>query len=814
PTTPHTPQPHDLAYVIYTSGSTGQPKGVEITHANLTGALNDLQQYFGSHVLLLASLSFDASWRALGILLTGGCLHVPENRRDLPAVSRYMREHGVDSVSCTPSQLAALLAAGPAPSPLRILAGGEPFPAALWQQLAGQGDVTAFNLYGPTECTVDVTVAPVQGVRPVIGKPITNTRLYVLDAHQALTPAGVPGELYIGGAGVGRGYLNRPRLTAERFVPDPFGEPGDRLYRTGDLVRYLPSGDLEFLGRVDNQVKIRGYRIELGEIEAALRKHTGVDQAVVIVHGDTPDALRLIAYVTSAPGQTWQDSAGPQLRDDLAQLLPDHMVPSVIMALDKLPVGPGGKLDRRALPEPDGARPELDAAFQAPTNPTQEAISAIWSELLDITPIGIHDDFFQLGGHSMLAIQVISRVNEAFDTDMTLRVIFDSPTITALAEHVNSLTSTVDRTWEALQPVPRTEQLPLSFAQQRLWFLDQLMPNNPFYNIPDAVRLNGALEVDALGAALSGVVARHEVLRTTLHDEAGRPWQSVSAPQPVDLPVTDISAEPEPESAARRMVAAEALTPFDLSTGPMFRAGLLRLAADDHVLMVTMHHVAADAWSRTVLFDEIQLLYTALVEGRNATLPDLPVQYADFAAWQRRWFEDGKLSSQMEFWRAELADAPTILQLPLDRPRPVISSHRGATTTFDIPHHTTTALRTLGHEHNATMFMVTLAAFHTVLARYTATNDVLIGTPITARPHPELEPLIGLFLNTLIIRADLTDNPTFTTHLRNVRTTALNAYAHQDLPFDHLVEELAPTRDLSHNPLVQIMFQLNTLNPP
>jgi amino acid adenylation domain-containing protein len=430
--------PGDLAYVIYTSGSTGLPKGVEVTHANLTAVLARLQRYCGSQVLLMASLSFDASWRALGILLTGGCLHILDHRCGPDMIRAYLLEHGVDTVSCTPSQLIPLVTDQSWPRPLRVLAGGEVFPATLWDEVASRPDIEAFNLYGPTECTVDATAAPVRGRRPVIGRPIGGTRLYVLDQDQALAPIGAVGELYIGGSGVARGYHGRPELTAERFVPDPFADHGKRLYRTGDLVRYSPSGDLEFVGRIDAQLKIRGIRVEPGEIEAALLRHPGVAEAVVVGHEDKLGSIRLVAYVIPARGQA---ASTADLREHLSGLLPGFMVPSTVIPLEKMPVSANGKLDRRALPAPDGARPKLAERYLAPRTRTEGIIAEIWTDLLDVSPVGVLDSFFDLGGHSLLAIQVISRIDEAFGIELALPDLFETPVIAPLAEKVEKLLS-------------------------------------------------------------------------------------------------------------------------------------------------------------------------------------------------------------------------------------------------------------------------------------------------------------------------------------------------------------------------------------
>nr|QEO74167.1 AMP-dependent synthetase and ligase [uncultured bacterium] len=804
----------DLAYVIYTSGSTGIPKGVAVTHANVVRLVTaDYVDVSRDDVFLqLAPVSFDASTFEIWVpLLHGARMAIAVRGVVAPEdVAWTIEHHGVTVAWLTASlfNLVVETAPGGLKHLRRLLAGGESLsPKHVATALELLPETRLVNGYGPTEsttftCCHEISDVPDDGSSVPIGRPISNTTVYVLDAYGNPVPKGVPGELFVGGAGVARGYVNRPGLTAERFVPDPFSSvPGARLYGTGDWVRYLPHGNVEFLGRVDHQLKIRGFRIEPGEIEACLVAHEAIRDAVVVARSDGADK-RLVAYLVGDDVPTTTE-----LRAHVSRTLPGYMVPGLFMVLDELPLTPNGKLDRAALPEPEG-RPELEVSFVAPRTPAEQMLAGIWREVLGLERVGVHDDFFELGGHSLLATQVVSRTREAFDVELPLRALFESPTVAGLAARV---AGSEQRDVPAIEPVPRDSDLPLSFAQQRLWFLDQLEPSTAEYNVPYALRVRGPLDVDALGTALTGVVARHETLRTTFATVDGEPVQVVHAPRDFPLEVTELShlERDKRELEARGLAAAEAQRPFDLERGPLLRARVLRLDDDDHVLILNMHHIVSDGWSRSVLLNELSTLYDAHVSGRDPRPAELPIQYADFAAWQRRWLSGEVLEGQLGYWRERLAGLTPVLELPADRPRPAVRSERGATVSFEVDSETLAALRTFSRARNATLFMTLTAAFQTLLSRYSGAADVAVGIPIAGRSHPEVEPLIGFFVNTLVLRTDLSGDPSFSELVRRVRDVALGAYAHQDLPFEKLVEELQPQRSLSHTPLFQVMLSLD-----
>ncbi|HEY0604611.1 MAG TPA: amino acid adenylation domain-containing protein, partial [Herpetosiphonaceae bacterium] len=667
-----------------------------------------------------------------------------------------------------------------------------------------------WNLYGPTETTIWSTrqrVRDVDGQAVPIGRPVGNTQLYVLDAHGQPVPLGVVGELYIGGAGVARGYRNRPDLTAERFVPDPFSaQPGARLYCTGDLVRYRADGTLEFIGRSDHQIKLRGFRIELGEIETVLTQHPAVQQAVVVVREAQPGDTRLVAYVVPAATAPIADA----LRALLTTRLPAYMIPAVFVSLDALPLTPNGKIDRRALPAPDMVAPRETTPDVPPASPTEEQLAALWSALLRQPVIGRHDEFFALGGHSLLATQLVTRLRSLLGVELPLRAVFEAPILAGLASRIDALRA-ADPTLVAppLVPVDRTQALPLSFAQQRLWFLDQLTPQSAAYNMSLARRLCGVLDLSALQQSVNTLVARHETLRTTFQRHGNDPVQVIAPPQPLPLLVIDLLDQPaaEREDVLRRQVAEMARRPFDLQQGPLLRVALLRVTANEHVLLLTLHHIITDGWSMGVLLRELSLLYTAQVSGQSAVLPPLPVQYADYALWQRQWVTGAVLDQQLAYWQHQLADAP-VLELPSDRPRPAMPSHQGGLVHFMVDAEITNGLRQLSQAEGVTLFMTLLAAFQTLLSRYSGQTDILVGSPIAGRNRSELESLIGFFVNMLVLRTDLSGAPPVRQLLKRVRDVCLNAYAHQDLPFEQLVEELHPERSLSYNPLFQVGFAL------
>lgn len=817
--------PANLAYIIYTSGSTGAPKGVMNTHRGICNRLLWMQDTFRldatDRVLQKTPLSFDVSvWELFWPLLAGSALVMarPGGHHDSVYLVDVMAKQHITTVHFVPPMLQVWLDEPDVDrcrALRRVICSGEALPIIVQNRFFTRLAASLHNLYGPTEAAIDVTwwpCDPTSGLNTVpIGRPIANTQIHLLDSQLQPVPIGVPGELYIGGINVARGYLNRPDLTAERFIPDPFGaELGARLYRTGDLARYLPDGSIEFLGRLDHQVKIRGLRIELGEIEALLRQHSAVRDAIVLARheegGNGPLGL-LIAYVVPSIGQ---DASPNELRRYLRERLPDYMVPAAFIAMPALPLTANGKVDRKALPVPEG-RVGVGTAFIAPRTPTEDLLTGIWARLLEVEQVGIHDSFFELGGHSLLATQIVSQVRIAFGVTVPLRRFLEMATIASLAEYIDAVrqTGTSDLV-PALVPSDRTSAPPLSFAQERLWFLDQLDPNIAAYSLPAAFRLRGSLDIVALHRALEAVVNRHEVLRTRITaDAAGHPCQVLMSDVRIALPVSDLSHlnKRTRDAKARQFVTEEAHRPFDLAQGPLLRTRLLRLHKTEHIFLVTLHHIVSDGWSAAIFLRELVELYSASTEGRQPSLPSLPIQYADFARWQRTWLAGEVLERQVAYWSTQLAGIES-LALPTDAPRPAVQSFAGAVQRADIPADLASDLRALGQREGVTLFMVLLAAFDVLLARWTGQQNIAVGTPVANRTRSELENLIGFFVNTLVLRVDLGGSPTFRETLARVRDAALGAYDHQDLPFEVLVEQLGPIRDLSRNPLFQVMFAL------
>jgi amino acid adenylation domain-containing protein len=817
----------NAAYVIYTSGSTGRPKGVQVTHGSVLRLMDATHPWFGfgpdDAWTLFHSYAFDFSvWEMWGALLYGGRLVVVPFlvSRSPEDFYRLLVRERVTVLNQTPSAFRQLAAAeevvGQAPDlALRtVVFGGEALePASLrgWVRRHGYDAPRLVNMYGITETTVHVTYRPItpadveRGSRSPVGVPIPDLRVYVLDGRMEPCPAGVPGEMLVGGPGVARGYLGRPALTAQRFVPDPYGPPGARLYRSGDGARWLASGELEYLGRLDQQVKVRGFRIEPGEIEGVLAAHPAVRQAVVVVREDAPGDRRLVAYVVSP-----EEVGAAELREHARTRLPDYMVPAAFVRLDALPLTPNGKLDARALPAPGPAGG--GDAWAAPRTPAEEVLAGIWAEVLGVERVGVRDSFFDLGGHSLLATRVMSRVRAQLGAEVPLRALFAGPTVEALAREVERARGAGAAPLPPVQPVPRDGPLPLSFAQRRLWFLDQYEQDTALYNIPAALRLAGPLDAAALERALGEVVCRHEALRTVFRAAGGgEPVQVIlPAPRPYVLPVADLRglAPGAREAELERRARDDARRPFDLATGPVFRAELVRLGEEDHALLLCMHHVASDGWSMGVLYRELGDAYGAFAGGRPSPLPALPVQYADYAAWQHRHLRGEVLDGELGYWRGRLAGAPTLLELPSDRPRPPVQDFRGAVATAAYPPDLARALAALARDEGATLYMVLLAALQLLLSRYSRQNDVVVGSPVAGRTRAELEGLIGFFLNTLVLRTDLSGAPTFRELLARVREGTLDAYAHQQVPFEKLVEELRPERSLAHTPLFQVMFIL------
>ncbi|MBH8554256.1 amino acid adenylation domain-containing protein [Nostocaceae cyanobacterium CENA357] len=853
----------NLAYIIYTSGSTGKPKGVQIPHSALVNFLGAMRPTLGltpEDVLLgVTTLSFDIAALEIYLpLITGACLIVAsrEEAADGMQLLAKLTHEQITVMQATPATWRLLLAAGwQGSDQLKILCGGEALDCSLAQQLLTRGE-EVWNLYGPTEATIWAAVHKVENsdinerqdsIIP-IGKAIANTQFYILDAHQQLAPVGVPGELHIGGAGLALGYLNRPELTDAQFIPHPF-QGGERLYKTGDLARYRPDANIEYIGRIDNQVKLRGFRIELGEIEAVLSTHPAVQQAVVVLREDN-----LIAYTVLQPQQIVTTS---ELRAFLQSKLPHYMLPTAVVFLEKLPLTPNGKIDRKALPAPD-LTPESTPTRLA--TPIEEMLASIWTEILSIhskgaeevppfslppvQQVGLHHNFFELGGHSLLATRLMLRVRQVFQIDIPLRRLFESPTVAALAIDIEAaMTSKQLGQSVPITRVPRDKDLPLSFSQQRLWFLQQLDPSSTAYNGSNTLLLQGRLNITALENCINEIIRRHEILRTCFALSDGKPVQKILPQLTLCLPIVDLQDIPaiEREAQIRQLALENDQQPFDLTRTPLLRLVLLRLSSQEHLLLVTMHHIISDGWSAGVLIREMSVLYEAFVNNQPTTLPEgvaetkddscgmgkmpipqnqqnhpasmqclpeLEIQYADYAVWQQQQLQTELFDTQLSYWKQQLAGANSILELPTDQPRSALQTAIGAKHSLTLSPTLSQSLKFLSQKTGVTLFMTLLTAFNVLLHHYTAQEDILVGSPIANRNRREVEGLIGFFVNTLVLRTNLVDNPSFEELLRRVREVALGAYTHQDLPFEKLVAELQPERSLNHTPFFQVWFVL------
>ncbi len=838
----------NLAYMIYTSGSTGQPKGVMVPHRALGNHMAWMQRRFplttADRVIQKTPFSFDASvWELFAPLLVGARLviAVPGGHQDPAYLVHFIKEQKITALKIVPSLLEALLEQSgieECVSLRYVFCGAEAMPVKLAEKFSQRLGAELFNLYGPTEAAIDVTYwACGTGMRRhsiPIGGPIINTQAYVLDEAMRVVPVGVAGELYVGGESLAHGYWQQAGLTAERFVPHPYStSPGARLYRTGDVVRWNEAGELEYLGRNDQQVKVRGFRIELGEIEWVLRQQAQVREAVAVVREGKSGDKQLLAYVVgeAAPGD---------LQRYLKEKLPPYMVPQLLVKLERLPLTPSGKIDRQALAALDGAGEEEAEGYVALRTQEEELLASIWAEVLGVERISVQDNFFNRGGHSLLATQVVSRIQAVFQIELPLRAMFETTTLAELAQLIMA-----ERQREAVGTGPAIERRSrerapsLSYAQQRLWFLDQFEPQSAFYNVPAAIKLTGDLDHAALAQSLTEIVRRHEVLRTSFPSVGGQPVQHIAPAVPINLPVTDLQALTEgdreilasrysskqkvthdytfPElvncgslvdASAKQLAAEEAALPFDLAHGPLWRAALLRLAEQEHVLLLTLHHIVTDGWSVGVLIRELTTLYEAYRRGEASPLPELPIQYADFAEWQREWLQGDVLEKQMSYWREQLAGSSGVLELATDHARPSVQRYRGASLIIEFSEELTRGLGELSRREGVTLFMTLLSGWQTLLARYSGQWDLNVGTSIANRTRGEVEGLIGFFTNTLVLRARLHAAMSFREQLQQVREVCLGAYTHQDVPFEMVVEELQPERDVSRSPLLQVMFVL------
>ena len=815
-------------YVIYTSGSTGKPKGVVVPHRGICNMLHWKQRNYqlsaADKVLQTYPFSFDASvCQIFWPLCFGGQLVMarPDGHKDTSYLVTTIEEEQITILGLVPSILRFLLEETGIENCLslkHVVCGGEALGIELvkrFYECFAVEKVLLQNEYGPTEASMvtsfwscikdsNYTVSP-------IGRPIDNFQIYLLDQDLQKVPFGNPGELHIGGVGLASGYLNRPELTAEKFISNPFAsQPNARLYKTGDLVRYLADGNLEFLGRIDNQVKLRGFRIELGEIDAILGQHLAVKETIAVVREDTPGDQCLVAYIVLRS----QQPSLSELRSFLEQRLPSYMVPNTFVFIDSMPLTHNGKVDRRALPAPAKSDVPLEANFASSNNSIEETLVTIWSDILGVQPIGIHDNFFELGGHSLLLTQVMSRCRKAFSIKIPLQSLFQKPTIAELAEIIaqSQAQSQQQDDVAQYQAIPRCQNrdnLPLSFAQQRLWLLDRLEPNSAFYNVPVAVRLKGNLNVSALQKALDELVSHHEILRTNYISEKGNLIQTIKAPQSVKLQIIDLQQyEHTQQDHLQKLLKQEIHRPFDLASDMMLRGCLLQLAPQQYVLLLVMHHIASDGWSIDILWEHLTELYSAFIENKPNPLAELPIQYADYAVWQKASLTNEVLERQLKYWKRQLMSVEPVLEIPTDRPRPPVQTYRGASQSVTISKALTRSLKKLCQQEDATLYMALLAAFQTFLCRYSGQEDILVGSPIAGRDRAEVENLIGFFVNTLVLRTDFSDNPSFQEVLRRVRSVTLDAYSNQDLPFDKLVEAISPERSLSYNSLFQIMFVL------
>ncbi|BAU65716.1 amino acid adenylation domain-containing protein [Stanieria sp. NIES-3757] len=845
----------NLAYVIYTSGSTGKPKGAMNTHRGILNRLLWMQEAYQltteDSVLQKTPFSFDVSvWEFFWCLMVGARLIIakPEGHRDPNYLINLIQEQKVTTIHFVPSMLQVFLEAEGlenCQSLKRVICSGEALSFSLQEKFFVRLNCELYNLYGPTEAAIDVTHWRCQknssrSIVP-IGRPIANIQIYILDRDLQPVPIGVAGELHIGGVGLARGYLNQPQLTKEKFIPNPllgveispeieglslelnsrtgcinaWGNPRRRplvhtprslhnstLYKTGDLARYLPDGTIEYLGRIDHQVKIRGFRIELGEIEVVIASYPLVKDCVVVAHEDTTRDKRLVAYFVAK-----EEVEVKQLREFLKSKLLDYMIPSAFFELEAFPLTPNGKCDRNSLPIPDFT--PTTTQYLAPRTETEETLVGIWQEVLNLPQVGIDDNFFELGGNSLLATQVVSKIRQSLSIELPLRCLFEYPTVAQLADQI---ASSVAQEIPPIKPVARDRDLPLSFAQQRLWFLAQLEPDNPAYNIPEALRLQGKLDVEVLIQTLQTIIERHEILRTNFKVVNDEPIQVIHSQSKFQLTTVDLTSlsKTEQEPEVIKLTEKEALQPCYLETDSLLRVTLIRLDDLEHVILFTMHHIISDAWSIAILVAEVATLYKAFAQQQPSPLPELPIQYADYAVWQREWLQGEVLEKQLHYWKQKLGGKLPVLKLPYQQP-PLVKTNRSLSHKFELSQELTLAIQQLSRQHDVTLFMVILTALNVLLYRYTQQDDIVVGADIANRNRAETEGLIGFFVNLLLLRTDLSGFPSFRELLSRVKQVTLSAYAHQDLPFERLVQELQPSRQLNQTPLFQVLLVMDNV---
>ncbi|WP_165423128.1 non-ribosomal peptide synthetase [Ktedonosporobacter rubrisoli] len=808
--------PEQLAYVIYTSGSTGQPKGAAITHRSAFALLQWCQQRFSTEelagTLASTSICFDlAIFEFFAPWSVGGCVLLVENALFLPYLNT---SQPVTLINTVPSILRELLRLGPLPQSVKtVCLAGEALPLALVQQLAEQRQISRlYNLYGPSEDTTYSTEAllPLDIQKVTIGCPITGTKAYILNEEGSRVAPGETGELYLAGSGLARGYLNRPELTAERFVPCPWEPAGGRMYRTGDLVCQEPDGQLRYLGRSDQQVKLHGYRVELGEIETVINRMPGIAQAIVMVRNRREDDQRLVAYIVASDTNHGPDAE--QLRTWVGQRLPAYMVPALVHELTAFPLTPNGKIDRKQLPEPDWSiLHEIRSQGTPPASEEERQIAAIWEEVLGLKGISREENFFTLGGHSLLVLQVLARLQERLHVHVPVRVIFEQATITQLAAFISATRSDGFTDSIPFVKVPQDQVIPASSSQERVWFIQQLIPHNQAYHFQATLRLNGKLHLNALEASLSEIISRHEIFRTTFPNQGGKPIQVVHQAEPVHVPIINLEQEPQEqrEATLKELIARELDRDMDINQLPLIRWTLFRISERDNLLLHVEHHLVHDGWSFNIFLREFVALYTASIEERPSPLPELAFQFRDYTYWQQQWLQSQEARDQIAYWKTQLADSPPVLAMPTDHPRPDVPTFTGRVPRIELPVELCRKLRALSHEAGVTLFMTMLAAFQILLYRYTNQPDLCVGTAVANRNRKETETIIGMFVNNVTLRTRINDHESFFQLLKQVRTVTLDAYANQDVPFDKVVEAVHPIRELRYNPLYQVMFSFH-----